>query len=238
MRVERARQPFAEGAWIALTRVPRHNGVAVPFPQTPTGPISRTPHPAARTEAGHRGPAERTRTLHGDRRNKAYRDRVAIVTGAASGIGRALCDELARRGACVVPVDRDTRGLAETVASLEQADAGTRVLSAEVDVTDRDAVGGSVERVVAAKGRLDFLFNNAGIGVGGEARDYSYRDWKQVIDVNLYGVIHGVHAAYPVMVRQGFGHIVNVSSLAGLIPLSGEISYTRSRHRSTRRAGS
>jgi NAD(P)-dependent dehydrogenase (short-subunit alcohol dehydrogenase family) len=157
-----------------------------------------------------------------------YRDRAAIVTGAASGIGLALSQQLARRGALVTLADIERSPLEKAAEAL--ASAGMRVRPAVVDVTDRDAVKQIVESAVSEFGRLDFLFNNAGIGVGGEARDFAYADWKQVIDVNLFGVINGVAAAYPLMVRQGYGHIVNIASVAGLIPLPGEISYVTSKY--------
>jgi NAD(P)-dependent dehydrogenase (short-subunit alcohol dehydrogenase family) len=157
-----------------------------------------------------------------------YRDRVAIVTGAASGIGLALSQQLARRGALVTLVDIDRAPLEQAAEAL--ASAGMRVRAAVVDVTDRDAVRQLVESAASEFGRLDFLFNNAGIAVGGEARDLAYADWKEVIDVNLFGVINGVAAAYPLMVRQRHGHIVNVASAAGLIPLAGEISYVTSKY--------
>ena len=157
-----------------------------------------------------------------------YRDKIAIVTGAASGIGLALCQQLARRGALVTLVDVDGAPLAKAAEAL--ASAGMRARAAVVDVTDRDAVEQLVESAVSEFGRLDLLVNNAGIGVGGEARDLAYADWKEVIDVNLFGVIHGVAAAYPLMVRQGCGHIVNVASVAGLVPLPGEISYVASKY--------
>jgi len=87
-----------------------------------------------------------------------------------------------------------------------------------------------VEKTVTQHGRLDFIFNNAGIAVGGEARDCSIEDWRKVLDVNLYGVIHGVMAAYPVMVEQGFGHIVNTASIEGLVPFPGTTSYVASKY--------
>ena len=99
-----------------------------------------------------------------------------------------------------------------------------------VNVADAEAFQRVVESAVESWGRLDYLFNNAGIGIGGEARDFQLDEWKKVIDVNLYGVIHGVQAAYPIMIEQGSGHIVNVASIAGLVPFAGEISYTASKY--------
>jgi NADP-dependent 3-hydroxy acid dehydrogenase YdfG len=157
-----------------------------------------------------------------------YRDKVAIVTGAASGIGLALSEQMARRGALVTLADVEREPVEKAAEGLARAGLGAH--PAVVDVADRDALTQLVESVASKSGRLDFLFNNAGIGVGGEARDFAYTDWKRVIDVNLLGVVNGVVAAYPLMVRQGCGHIVNIASLAGLIPLPGEISYVASKY--------
>ncbi len=99
-----------------------------------------------------------------------------------------------------------------------------------MDVTDFEAVKALVEETVREHGRIDYLFNNAGIVVGGEARDVPLEDWRAVIDTSLYGVVHGVLAAYPIMLKQGSGHIVNTASLAGLIPAAGEISYTAAKY--------
>jgi NAD(P)-dependent dehydrogenase (short-subunit alcohol dehydrogenase family) len=144
---------------------------------------------------------------------------IAIVTGGASGIGRALCEELARRGAVVVVADVNQRG-AEAVAGAIGASAAC------VDVRDAAAVQALVDDVVRRHGRLDILFNNAGIGAGGELHQLSLNDWRITVEVNLMGVVHGVAAAYPVMVRQGSGHIVNIASLAGLIASPGLGPYT------------
>jgi NAD(P)-dependent dehydrogenase (short-subunit alcohol dehydrogenase family) len=159
---------------------------------------------------------------------KRYDGKVAIITGGASGIGRALGEELVRRGAKVVLADVNSKLLGEVAESITKA--GGRVKAATLDVTDPSAVKRLVEDAVTEWGRLDYIFNNAGIAVGGEARDLSYDDWKKVIDTNLYGVINGVFAAYPVMVKQGFGHIINTASIAGLTPFVGEISYTTSKY--------
>ena len=142
--------------------------------------------------------------------------KTVIVTGGASGIGRALCEVLGMRGAILTVADIDPDGLSETVSELTRRGCDAR--GALLDVTDHAAVKRLVDATVAEHGRLDYMFNNAGIGVLGEAQDFSYDDWHRVIDVNLYGAVHGVMAAYPVMVRQGGGHIVNTASAAGLFP--------------------
>ncbi len=157
-----------------------------------------------------------------------YNGKTAVITGGASGIGRALAEELCRRGALVTLADRNAALLEETVSAL--AAKGREAEGTALDVTDLEAVKGVVESVVSRRGRLDYMFNNAGIAVFGETHEFSYDDWHRVIDTNLYGVVHGVMAAYPVMVEQGSGHIVNTASLAGLVPATGEISYTASKY--------
>jgi len=137
-----------------------------------------------------------------------FEKKVAIVTGGASGIGRALCEALAARGATVVA--SDIRPAGEMIAT---------------DVTNAAEVQALVDDSVRRHGRVDLMFNNAGIGVGGEIRDLTLEHWRAVIDVNLMGVVHGVAAAYPGMVRQGSGHIVNIASLAGLITSPGLAPY-------------
>ncbi|MFL6138593.1 MAG: SDR family NAD(P)-dependent oxidoreductase [Frankiaceae bacterium] len=154
--------------------------------------------------------------------------RVALVTGAASGIGLALSRALAARGDHVVMTDVDEAGLAAAAARV--TDDGGRVVAAALDVRDAAAV----ERVVADAwgrlGRLDLLVNNAGIGVGGELPELSVAHWDRVIDVNLRGVVHGVQAAYPRMVAQGHGHVVNLASLAGLVPAPLLAPYSATKH--------
>jgi len=146
-----------------------------------------------------------------------FSGKVAIVTGAASGIGKALAGALVRRGASVVLADVDESGLKLAADALEAGPPG-RVSASVLDVTDAEAFAALVERVAADHGRLDLLFNNAGIGMAGPVQELTVSHWDRVIDVNLRGVVHGVAAAYPLMVRQGGGHIVNTASLAGLIP--------------------
>jgi NAD(P)-dependent dehydrogenase (short-subunit alcohol dehydrogenase family) len=152
---------------------------------------------------------------------------VTIVTGAASGIGRALTEELVRRGASVVLADLQAE--VNAVAAGIRCAPGRSASACSLDVTDFENVQHLVQRVAQEHQRLDFIFNNAGIAAGGELRDHTIGAWNRVIDVNLRGVIHGVQAAYPLMLRQGFGHIVITASMQGLMPspLSGSYSTTK-----------
>jgi NAD(P)-dependent dehydrogenase (short-subunit alcohol dehydrogenase family) len=153
---------------------------------------------------------------------------VALVTGGASGIGRALAEELGQRGFEVMVADRQVE-LAEEVATAIR-ERGGRATAAELDVRELAGFERLVGDIAERSGRIELLFNNAGIGVGGEIRDYTLRDWEDVFEVNLRGVVHGIQAVYPLMIDQGFGHIVNTASMAGLItsPMSG--SYTTTKH--------
>jgi NAD(P)-dependent dehydrogenase (short-subunit alcohol dehydrogenase family) len=152
----------------------------------------------------------------------------AIVTGGASGIGRALAEALAKRGCEVVLADLQSE-LAEEVASGIRASSG-KAEAVKVDVTDFPAMEELVKATVKRTGRLDYMFNNAGIVVAGTVSLYGIEDWNHVIDVNLKGVINGVQAAYKVMQAQGFGHIVNTASMAGLVPGPGNVVYTTAKH--------
>jgi NAD(P)-dependent dehydrogenase (short-subunit alcohol dehydrogenase family) len=157
-----------------------------------------------------------------------FTGKVAVVTGGASGIGRALGEELCRSGARVVLADTNAELLSRTGEELRAS--GGQVETAALDVRDFEAVKRLIEGTAREHGRIDYLFNNAGIAVAGEARDISLDDWRSVIDTSLYGVVHGVVAAYPMMVKQGSGHIVNTASLAGLIPAAGEVSYCAAKY--------
>jgi NAD(P)-dependent dehydrogenase (short-subunit alcohol dehydrogenase family) len=153
---------------------------------------------------------------------------VAIVTGGASGIGAALARRLARAGTVVVVGAR-------TAESADRARAELRAEAVAVDVevadvTDPGAVSGLIARTVERHGRIDYLYNNAGSTMVGLARDMTLIDWQRYIHVNLYGVVFGIAAAYPIMVRQGRGHIINTASLAGLVPVPGSASYVAAKH--------
>lgn len=153
---------------------------------------------------------------------------VAIVTGGGSGIGAALAEELALRGTDVVLADIDVAD-AETVAERIRSRGG-RASATHLDVTSAPAFDAVVAATMQRRGRLDYVFNNAGIGVGGPAADYTLDAWERILAVNLRGVVHGVQAAYPVMIRQRFGHIVNTASMAGLTTSPGMIGYTTTKH--------
>lgn len=146
-----------------------------------------------------------------------YKDKVAIVTGGASGIGRALCEDLGRRGAQVIVADINAEGAEKAARAI--AAAGGRARAARLDVTKAEDVRRLVQETASKHGRLDFMFNNAGIVSIGDARDMDLDHWQRILNVNLMGVLYGTTAAYSLMVRQGFGHIVNIASSAGLIPV-------------------
>src|SRR6201991_3178680 len=152
-----------------------------------------------------------------------FAGRQAIVTGAGSGIGAALCRALASAGVTVVCTDIDGDAAEKTAAAI-----GAR--SARLDVTDASAVHAAVDEVVDRAGRLDLMFNNAGICWGGDTELLTLDQWNAIIDINIRGVVHGVAAAYPVMLRQGHGHLVNTASMAGLTAAGRITSYVATKH--------
>lgn len=154
---------------------------------------------------------------------------VAIITGGASGIGKALATELVAKSAHVVLAD--VNATEATLAAKELTAAGPGSAEAiELDVRDGAAVARAYQAVHEQRGRLDYVFNNAGIGVGGLAEELTLEHWDRTIDINLRGVVHGVHAAYPIMIKQGFGHIVNTASLAGIVMPAMMTPYTTTKH--------
>ena len=157
-----------------------------------------------------------------------FAGKTAIVTGGGSGIGEALSLELARRGAQVIIADingEDARRVATAITA-----SGGHATATTVDVAREQDVRHLVQGTASGYGHLDYLFNNAGIGLGGDARDLTADHWRRVLDVDLYGVLHGVLAAYPIMARQGSGHIVNTSSAAAFFPDPGNAPYCTAKH--------
>ncbi|OBH11440.1 SDR family oxidoreductase [Mycobacterium sp. E1747] len=154
--------------------------------------------------------------------------KVAFVSGGASGIGAALTTELIRHGAEVWIADRQI-GPAQDFAQRLNSRGG-KAHAIELDVRDYPAFERAVAGAVQQSGRIDYLFNNAGIGVAGEIDKYTLNDWNDVFDVNLRGVVHGIQAVYPIMIGQRSGHIVNTASMAGLMTTAGQASYTAAKH--------
>jgi NAD(P)-dependent dehydrogenase (short-subunit alcohol dehydrogenase family) len=154
--------------------------------------------------------------------------KVAFVTGGASGIGAALAAKLADGGAEVWIADRQLDAGQELAQRLNGG--GAKAHAIELDVRDYPAFEQAAADAVRQSGRIDFLFNNAGIGIGGEIDSYTLDDWNDVFDVNLRGVVHGIQAVYPIMIRQRSGHIVNTASMAGLVAAPGSASYTATKH--------
>jgi NAD(P)-dependent dehydrogenase (short-subunit alcohol dehydrogenase family) len=157
-----------------------------------------------------------------------FEEKVAIVTGGGAGIGEALCIELGRQGARVIVADISESDAGRVASAI--AEHGGRAQARRVDVSDEQDFRCAVEEVAASCGRLDYLFNNAGIAIGGDARDLTLDQWKRVLDVDLDGVLYGTLAAYPIMVRQRFGHIVNISSATGLLPQPLNAPYATAKH--------
>ncbi len=157
-----------------------------------------------------------------------YRNKIALVTGGASGIGRALTETLCRRGATVVCADVNIEGARETVSLIGREPGSAE--AAYLDVTREDEVNRIVDETVARHGRLDFMFNNAGIGIGGEFRDMTTDHWRRIVQVNLWGTIYGTTAAYRAMTKQGSGSIVNMASIAGLLPVPTLAAYSTVKH--------
>ena len=159
---------------------------------------------------------------------RVFEGAVALVTGAGSGIGKALTEALWSRGSVVVAADRDLESAQEVAGALQRD--GRVATAAHLDVRDLERFREVVAQTFETHGRLDFLFNNAGIVGGGEVANSTIDEWRAIIEVNLFGVIHGVLAAYPLMRRQGFGHIVNTASMAGLVPAPLTASYSTTKH--------
>ena len=158
--------------------------------------------------------------------------RIAVVTGAASGIGLAIAEHLLSEGVRVVMTDLDADALSEAASVLhDRAVDVDDVDDVQLDVRDPDAVEGLARHVVDRFGALHIAVNNAGIVNGGNSWELSLEDWHRVLDVNLWGVIHGVRSFVPRILESGDeGHVVNVSSLAAVLPLARLGPYTVAKH--------
>ena len=159
----------------------------------------------------------------------SLRDRVAVVTGGASGIGRALVDVFAREGARVVIADIEEAGALAAARAVE-ARGGT-ALAVRTDVTDLAQVQALADRAFGELGSVDVLCNNAGVAIWGALDQATHRDWQWVLGVNLWGVIHGLEAFLPRMIAgKRRGHVVNTASMAGLVATRGLGIYNTSKY--------
>ena len=158
---------------------------------------------------------------------KHFTGKVAAITGGGSGIGRALAIELASRGCHVALSDIDEEGLAETVVLVEQAarTAPVKVSSAHVDVADRDAVESWAADVVAEFGHVNLIFNNAGVALSANVTAMSYDSFRWLMDINFWGVVNGTLAFLPHLKASGDGHVVNISSVFGLLGIPSQSAY-------------
>jgi len=152
-----------------------------------------------------------------------FEGKVAVITGAGSGIGRALAVNLAKKGARLALSDIDTEGLAETVGQAEAL--GATVKSDRLNVAEREAVLAYAEAVVAHFGEVHQVYNNAGIAYNGDVEKSEFKDIERVIDVDFWGVVNGTKAFLPHVIASGDGHIINISSLFGLIAVPGQSAY-------------
>ena len=157
-----------------------------------------------------------------------FKDTIALVTGGGSGLGSELSKELARRGAFVMVADISWDAAVKVADEITAAGGRSRAI--EVDVSQAVSLTEGIDRVVSEHGRLDYLFNNAGIILLGEVIDMQLEYWHRVISVNLLGVIYGTTAAYAHMVKQGSGHIVNIASVSGLVPMPTYTAYAATKH--------
>lgn len=158
----------------------------------------------------------------------ALKGKVVVVTGAGSGIGRALAQDLVSRGAHVALSDINPEGLRATAALLDGA--STKVTTQVLDVRDWAAMQQHAVDVRAVHGGADVIINNAGLTVAGTVEDMAYEDFKLVLDVNLWGVIHGTKAFFPLLRERPEGHIVNIASINAMVPFAKNGPYNVSKY--------
>jgi NAD(P)-dependent dehydrogenase (short-subunit alcohol dehydrogenase family) len=154
-------------------------------------------------------------------KTSTFSDKVAAITGAGSGIGRGLATLLAQRGCALALADVDEKGLAETAAAV----SGVKVTQRRLDVSDADAVRQWAGEVVRDHGKVNLVFNNAGISYGATVAGYDDADFRRVMDVNFWGVVNGTRAFLPHLEASADGHVVNISSIFGIIGFPGQSAY-------------
>jgi short-subunit dehydrogenase len=149
---------------------------------------------------------------------KTLKDKVAAVTGAASGIGRALAANLAAKGCHVAVSDIDEAGLRETASLVAGRNPNVKVTTHVVDVAEREQVYRYADDVVGRHGRVHIIINNAGVAVGDTIEEVSYEDFEWIVNINFWGVVYGTKAFLPYLRKEAEGHVVNISSINGIVP--------------------
>lgn len=158
---------------------------------------------------------------------KDFKNKVAAITGAGSGMGRSLAVLLAARGCHVALSDINEKGLAETVKLLDGT--GVKVTSQKLDVADKAAVFAWADKVAGDHGKVNLIFNNAGVALGSVVDGGGYDDFEWIMNINFWGVVHGTKAFLPYLKDSGDGHIINTSSLFGLIAVPSQSAYNASK---------
>ena len=160
---------------------------------------------------------------------RSFKDKVVAITGAGSGIGRALAGAFAAEGSRLALSDRDQSGLQATIDGLGGSAGGQAIHKALVDVADRDAIYAWAAEVEATFGAVHVVVNNAGVALGASVEGASDADLHWLMDINFWGVVHGTRAFLPALRRAGEGHVVNISSLFGLIAVPTQSAYCASK---------
>ena len=155
---------------------------------------------------------------------KTLNDKVVVITGAGSGIGRALALNIGGKGAHLALSDVNEAGLAETKELAEKAGAKT-VHTDRLDVADRAAFGAYAASVAEQFGKVNVVINNAGVALAGDVTDLTYEDMDWIVGINFWGVVHGTKEFLPHLIASGEGHVVNLSSLFGLLAMPGQSAY-------------
>jgi NAD(P)-dependent dehydrogenase (short-subunit alcohol dehydrogenase family) len=154
---------------------------------------------------------------------KDFKNKVVVITGAASGIGKATAKAFAQKGSDLVIADNNAQRLEETAGEIKAT--GARVLARQVDVSDRNQVESFAKFVISERGHVDILINNAGVGVGGPLLDTNIEDFEWIFSINYWGVVYGLKSFLPHMVARKYGHVVNTASGAGLCSIPAMSAY-------------
>jgi hypothetical protein len=160
---------------------------------------------------------------------KSLKDKVVVITGAGSGIGQALAVEAAKQGALLALSDVNEVGLAET-ADLARTAGSADVHTKKLDVADRSEFAAYAEAVVSHFGRVNLVINNAGVALAGDFTELTYEDIEWIVGINFWGVVHGSKEFLPHLIASGDGHLVNISSLFGLVSMPGQSAYNATKY--------